>query len=199
MIYTSQALEILIGELSKLPGIGRKTAQRLALHLLKTNNEDANRLAAAIIEVKRKIRYCSICWNITEKDPCSICSDPNRDHSEICVVEDPSDVLALEKTNEFHGVYHVLGGALSPLEGVSIEQLKVKELLNRLDDGVSEIILAMNPDVEGEATTIYLGNLLKPLGAKVTRIARGVPVGGDLEFADEATLVRALEGRVVVE
>ena len=199
MIYTSQALEILIGELSKLPGIGRKTAQRLALHLLKINNEDANRLAAAIIEVKRKIRYCSVCWNITEKDPCSICSDPNRDHTEICVVEDPSDVLALEKTNEFHGVYHILGGALSPLEGVSIEQLKVKELLNRLDDGVSEIILAMNPDVEGEATTIYLANLLKPLGAKVTRIARGVPVGGDLEFADEATLVRALEGRVVVE
>jgi recombination protein RecR len=167
--------------------------------LLKINNEDANRLAAAIIEVKRKIRYCSVCWNITEKDPCSICSDPNRDHTEICVVEDPSDVLALEKTNEFHGVYHILGGALSPLEGVSIEQLKVKELLNRLDDGVSEIILAMNPDVEGEATTIYLANLLKPLGAKVTRIARGVPVGGDLEFADEATLVRALEGRVVVE
>ncbi|MFZ1083204.1 MAG: recombination mediator RecR [Candidatus Kryptoniota bacterium] len=199
MIYTSQALEILIGELSKLPGIGRKTAQRLALHLLKTNNEDANRLAAAIIEVKRKIRYCSICWNITEKDPCSICSDQNRDHTGICVVEDPSDVLALEKTNEFHGLYHVLGGALSPLDGVSIEHLKVKELLNRLSGGVSEIILAMNPDVEGEATTIYLGNLLKPLGIKVTRIARGVPVGGDLEFADEATLVRALEGRVVVE
>ena len=199
MIYTSQALEILIGELSKLPGIGRKTAQRLALHLLKTNNEDANRLAAAIIEVKRKIRYCSICWNITEKYPCSICSDQNRDHTGICVVEDPSDVLALEKTNEFHGLYHVLGGALSPLDGVSIEHLKVKELLNRLNGGVSEIILAMNPDVEGEATTIYLGNLLKPLGIKVTRIARGVPVGGDLEFADEATLVRALEGRVVVE
>ncbi|MGO9482736.1 MAG: recombination mediator RecR [Candidatus Kryptoniota bacterium] len=198
MIYTSRTIEILIGELSKLPGIGRKTAQRLALHLLKISNEDANRLATAIIEVKRKIRYCSVCWNITEKDPCLICSDVNRDHTEICVVEDPSDVLALEKTNEFHGVYHVLGGALSPLEGISAEQLKVKELLNRLNDGVGEIILAMNPDVEGEATTIYLGNLLKPLGIKVTRIARGVPVGGDLEFADEATLVRALEGRILV-
>lgn len=199
MIYTSQALEILIGELSKLPGIGRKTAQRLALHLLKSGSEDADRLANAILEVKRRIRYCSVCWNITERDPCSICSDPSRDHSSICVVEDPSDVLALEKTNEFRGVYHVLGGALSPLEGIGPEQLKVKELLNRLKDGVAEVILAMNPDVEGEATTIYLGNLLKPLGIRTTRIARGVPVGGDLEFADEATLVRALEGRIVVE
>jgi len=199
VIYTSQALETLIGELSKLPGIGRKTAQRLALHLLKTDNEDADRLANAIVEVKRRIRYCSVCWNITEKDPCSICSNQSRDHTAICVVEDPSDVLAIEKTNEFHGVYHVLGGALSPLEGVSPEQLKVKELLSRLKGGVNEIILAMNPDVEGEATTIYLGNLLKPLGIRVTRIARGVPVGGDLEFADEATLVRALEGRIVVE
>ncbi|MCL4510000.1 MAG: recombination mediator RecR [Bacteroidetes bacterium] len=198
-MYTSQALETLIGELSKLPGIGRKTAQRLALHLLKTDNEDADRLANAIVEVKRRIRYCSVCWNITEKDPCSICSNQSRDHTAICVVEDPSDVLAIEKTNEFHGVYHVLGGALSPLEGVSPEQLKVKELLSRLKGGVNEIILAMNPDVEGEATTIYLGNLLKPLGIRVTRIARGVPVGGDLEFADEATLVRALEGRIVVE
>ena len=140
-----------------------------------------------------------MCWNITEKDPCSICSNQSRDHTAICVVEDPSDVLAIEKTNEFHGVYHVLGGALSPLEGVSPEQLKVKELLSRLKGRVNEIILAMNPDVEGEATTIYLGNLLKPLGIRVTRIARGVPVGGDLEFADEATLVRALEGRIVVE
>jgi recombination protein RecR len=199
MVYTSQALEVLISELSKLPGIGRKTAQRLALHLLKASNEDANRLASAIIEVKRKIRYCSVCYNITEKDPCSICSDPNRDHSEICVVEDPSDVLAIEKTNEFHGVYHVLGGALSPLEGIGVDQLKIKELLSRLSDGIKEVILAMNPDVEGEATTIYLGNLLKPLGTKVTRIARGVPVGGDLEFADEATLARALEGRVAVK
>ncbi len=198
MIYTSQALETLIGELSKLPGIGRKTAQRLALHLLKADNDDAERLAGAIVDVKRRIRYCSVCMNITEKDPCSICADPGRDHTSICVVEDPSDVMALEKTNEFHGVYHVLGGALSPLEGISPEQLRVKELLIRVKDGVKEVILALNPDVEGEATTIYLGGLLKPLGMRVTRIARGVPVGGDLEFADEATLVRALEGRIVV-
>jgi recombination protein RecR len=198
MIYTSQALETLIGELSKLPGIGRKTAQRLALHLLKAGSEDAERLAAAILEVKRRIRYCSVCLNITEKDPCSICADAGRDHGSICVVEDPSDVMALEKTNEFHGVYHVLGGALSPLEGITPDQLRVRELLGRVGSGVKEVILAMNPDVEGEATTIYLGNLLKPLGVRVTRIARGVPVGGDLEFADEATLVRALEGRIVV-
>ncbi len=199
MIFTSRSLESLIGELSKLPGVGRKTAQRLALHILKADDENAFRLANAIIDVKQKIRYCSICQNITETDPCSICSDPNRDHSSICVLEDPSDVLALEKTNEFHGVYHVLGGTLSPLEGVGPDRLKVKELLSRLKEGVSEVILAMNPDVEGEATTIYLSNLLKPLGIKVTRIARGVPVGGDLEFADEATLVRALEGRIVVQ
>ncbi len=198
MIYTSQALESLIGELSKLPGIGRKTAQRLALHILKSGNEDADRLASAIVDVKRRITYCSICLNITENDPCSICADQSRDHTSICVVEDPSDVMALEKTNEFQGVYHVLGGALNPLEGITPDQLRVKELLNRLGGGVKEVILAMNPDVEGEATTIYLGNLLRPLGIKVTRIARGVPVGGDLEFADEATLVRALEGRIVV-
>ncbi len=198
MIYTSQALETLIGELSKLPGIGRKTAQRLALHLLKSDNEDADRLASAITEVKRRIRYCSVCLNITENDPCSICSDPTRDRRSICVVEDPSDVIALERTNEFHGLYHVLGGVLNPLEGVTPDQLRVKELLDRLASGVSEVIIAMNPDVEGEATTIYLGNLLRPLGIRVTRIARGVPVGGDLEFADEATLVRALEGRIVV-
>ncbi len=199
MVYTSKALEVLIGELSKLPGIGRKTAQRLALHLLRTDSEDANHLANAIVEVKRRIRYCSVCWNITESDPCSICSDGRRDHSSICVVEDPSDVLAIEKTNEFHGVYHVLGGALSPLEGIGPDKLKTKELLKRLDSRTGEVILAMNPDVEGEATTIYLANLLKPLGVNVTRIARGVPVGGDLEFADEATLVRALEGRIAVK
>jgi len=199
MVYTSQALEVLIGELGKLPGIGRKTAQRLALHLLRVDGEDANRLANAILEVKKKIRYCSVCWNITEKDPCSICADTNRDHTSICVVEDPSDVLALEKTNEFHGVFHVLGGALSPLEGIGPDQLKTKELLARLNRDSTEVILAMNPDVEGEATTIYLANLLKPLGVKVTRIARGIPVGGDLEFADEATLVRALEGRMAVK
>ncbi len=199
MIFTSQSLETLIGELSKLPGIGRKTAQRLALYILKSDEENSYRLANAIVDVKQKIRYCSICQNITESDPCSICTDPGRDHSSICVLEDPSDVLALEKTNEFRGLYHVLGGVLSPLEGIGPDRLKVKELLNRLKEGVTEVILALNPDVEGEATTIYLSNLLRPLGVRVTRIARGVPVGGDLEFADEATLVRALEGRIVVQ
>lgn len=198
MIYTSEALETLVTEFSKLPGIGRKTAMRLSLHILKSSAEEAERLAKAIIDVKRKIRFCSVCFNITEKDPCPICSNPNRDHSSICVVEEPIDVIALEKTNEFKGVYHVLGGSLNPLEGIGPDKLHIKELLQRLS-GVREIILATNPDVEGEATTVYLWNLLKPLGVKVTRIARGIPVGGDLEFADEATLVRALEGRLKLE
>ncbi|MGC8595827.1 MAG: recombination mediator RecR [Candidatus Kryptoniota bacterium] len=198
MIYTSEALETLISEFSKLPGIGRKTAMRLSLYILKSNIEEAERLARAIIDVKKKIRFCSVCFNITEKDPCPICSDPDRDHSFICVVEEPIDVIALEKTNEFKGVYHVLGGSLNPLEGIGPDKLHIKELLQRLS-GVREVILATNPDVEGEATTVYLWNLLKPLGVKVTRIARGIPVGGDLEFADEATLVRALEGRLKLE
>jgi recombination protein RecR len=198
MIYTSEALETLVSEFSKLPGIGRKTAMRLSLYILKSNTEEAERLAKAIVDVKRKIRFCSVCFNITEKDPCPICSNPDRDHSSICVVEEPIDVIALEKTNEFKGVYHVLGGSLNPLEGIGPDKLHIKELLQRLTD-VREIILATNPDVEGEATTVYLWNLLKPLGLKVTRIARGIPVGGDLEFADEATLVRALEGRLKLE
>lgn len=198
MIYTSEALETLVSEFSKLPGIGRKTAMRLSLYILKSDVEEAERLAKAIIDVKRKIRFCSVCFNITEKDPCPICSDSSRDHSSICVVEEPIDVIALEKTNEFKGVYHVLGGSLNPLEGIGPDKLHIKELLQRLT-GVREIILATNPDVEGEATTVYLWKLLKPLGVKVTRIARGIPVGGDLEFADEATLVRALEGRLKLE
>jgi len=198
MIYTSEALETLVSEFSKLPGIGRKTAMRLSLYILKSSTEEAERLAKAIVDVKRKIRFCSVCFNITEKDPCPICSNPDRDHSSICVVEEPIDVIALEKTNEFKGVYHVLGGSLNPLEGIGPDKLHIKELLQRLTD-VREIILATNPDVEGEATTVYLWNLLKPLGLKVTRIARGIPVGGDLEFADEATLVRALEGRLKLE
>jgi recombination protein RecR len=198
MIYTSEALETLVSEFSKLPGIGRKTAMRLSLYILKSSTEEAERLAKAIVDVKRKIRFCSVCFNITEKDPCPICSNPDRDHSSICVVEEPIDVIALEKTNEFKGVYHVLGGSLNPLEGIGPDKLHIKELLQRLTD-VREVILATNPDVEGEATTVYLWNLLKPLGLKVTRIARGIPVGGDLEFADEATLVRALEGRLKLE
>lgn len=196
MIYTSEALQQLIEEFSQLPGIGRKSAQRIALYILKLPREEVARMAQAIVNVKDRIRYCSSCWNITEQDPCFVCSSPKRDRNVICVVEEPNDVLALEKTNEYHGLYHVLGGALSPLDGIGPEDLKVRELIGRVSSDVTEVILAMNPNVEGEATTIYLTKLLKPLGAKVSRIARGIPVGGDLEFADEATLTRALEGRI---
>ena len=153
-------------------------------------------MAKAMVNLKDKIRPCSVCCNITEEDPCAICSSAKRDRSILCVVEEPNDVIALEKTNEFRGLYHVLGGSLSPLEGIGPEDLKVKELLVRIDGTVVEVILAMNPNVEGEATTIYLTRLLKPLGVAVSRLARGIPVGGDLEFADEATLTRALEGRI---
>ena len=198
MLYTSESVERLVNQLSQLPGIGRKTAQRLALYILKLPRADVAALAATLNDVKEKVKYCSICCNITENDPCVICASPKRDRAIICVVEDPSDVLALEKTNEYKGLYHVLGGALSPLDGIGPEELKVKELLGRITDGVHEVILAMNPNVEGEATTIYLTRLLKPLGVKVSRIARGLPIGGDLEFADEATLARALEDRTVL-
>jgi len=198
MLHTSEALQQLIEEFSQLPGIGRKSAQRLALHLLKQPREDVVRMARTLVNMKDRIRYCSVCWNITEEDPCAVCASPKRDRSMICVVEEPNDVIAVEKTNDFKGLYHVLGGALSPLDGVGPEDLKVRELLGRSANDVAEVILALNPNVEGEATTIYLTKLLKPLGVKVTRIARGLPVGGDLEFADEATLSRALEGRVVL-
>jgi recombination protein RecR len=198
MLYTSAALQQLIEEFSRLPGIGRKSAQRLALHLLKQPREDVVRMARTLVNMKDRIRYCSVCWNITEDDPCAVCASPKRDAAMICVVEEPNDVLAVEKTNDFKGLYHVLGGALSPLDGIGPEDLKVKELLERINGKIGEVILALNPNVEGEATTIYLTRLLKPLGVKVTRIARGLPVGGDLEFADEATLSRALEGRVVL-
>ena len=198
MLYTSEALQELIEEFSKLPGVGRKSAQRLALFMMKRPRDEVVRMAKALVSVKDKIRYCSICCNITEQDPCPICSSPKRDLSIICVVEEPNDVIALEKTNEYRGMYHVLGGALSPLDGIGPEELKTRELVARISVGVSEVILAMNPNVEGEATTIYLTRLLKPLGIKVSRIARGLPVGGDLEFADEATLSRALEGRIAL-
>jgi len=188
----------LVEALTKLPGIGEKSASRLAFHILGSSEEYARALAQAILDVKEKILLCSVCLNITEQDPCPICSSPKRDRGVICVVEEPSDVIALEKTNEYRGLYHVLGGALSPLDGIGPEELKARELLTRIPEGVSEVILAMNPNVEGEATTIYLTRLLKPLGIKVSRIARGLPVGGDLEFADEATLSRALEGRITL-
>ncbi len=198
MLFTSESVEQLIEQLGQLPGIGRKTAQRLALFILRQPREDVVALARALVNVKDKVRYCSICANITETDPCIICASKKRERSMICVVEEPSDVLAIEKTNEFRGLYHVLGGALSPLDGVGPEDLKIKELLNRISGEIIEIILAMNPNTEGEATTIYLSRLLKPFGVKVTRIARGLPIGSDLEFADEATLSRALEGRILI-
>ena len=185
----------LIEELQRLPGIGPKGAQRLAFHLLRTPREQTDRLADAVREVKERVTYCSICSNITDTDPCGYCRSESRDHHVICVVEEPQNVNAIEKTREFKGVYHVLMGALSPLQGIGPDDLKIKSLLGRVGNGVAEIILATNPTVEGEATAIYLARLLKPLGVKVTRIAMGVPVGSDLEYADEVTIHKALEGR----
>jgi recombination protein RecR len=199
MFYTAKSIEQLAEHFAQLPGIGRKTAHRLALYVLKMQRDEVVTFAKALVNVKDKVRYCSICSNITEGDPCAICSNTKRERSFICVVEEPHDVLAIEKTHEFKGLYHVLGGALSPLDGIGPDDLRIKELINRLSNAqIEEVILALNPNVEGEATTLYLSKLLKPLELKVTRIARGLPVGSDLEFADEATLSRALEGRIAV-
>ena len=186
----------LIDELSKMPTVGPKTAQRLAFHILKLSPEEARALAEAILNVKEKMRYCSICFTITDIDPCATCSNPARSDRVLCVVEDPRDVIALERTREFRGKYHVLHGAISPLDGIGPDELKIAELVARVRaGGAEEVIVATNPRVEGEATAIYLARLLKPLGVRVTRIAHGLPVGGDLEYADEVTLARALEGR----
>ena len=185
----------LIEELQRLPGIGPKGAQRLAFHILKAPREQAERLADALRELKASVTYCSICNNITDVDPCAYCRGDERDHHVICVVEEPQNVSAVEKSREFKGVYHVLMGALSPLQGIGPDDLKIKGLLARMQDGVTEVILATNPNVDGEATAIYLARLLKPLGVRVTRIAMGVPVGSDLEYADEVTMHKALEGR----
>jgi recombination protein RecR len=185
----------LIEELQLLPGIGPKGAQRLAFHILRTPREQTDRLVEAVRDVKERVTYCSVCNNITDADPCTFCSNGSRNHHIICVVEEPQNVTAIERTREFKGVYHVLMGALSPLQGIGPDDLKIKGLLTRLQDGVSEVILATNPNVDGEATAIYLARLLKPLGVKVTRIAMGVPVGSDLEYADEVTMHKALEGR----
>ncbi|MFZ1978274.1 MAG: recombination mediator RecR [Bacteroidota bacterium] len=199
MMYTAESIEDLAEQFSRLPGIGRKTAHRLALYVLKIPREEVVSLAKALVNVKDKVRYCSQCSNITEVDPCPVCSNQKRERDTICVVEEPNDLLAIERTNDYHGLYHVLGGALSPLDGIGPEELKIKELLQRVSENhITEIILALNPNVEGEATTLYLSKLLKPLGIRLTRIARGLPVGSDLEFADEATLSRALEGRMAV-
>jgi recombination protein RecR len=186
----------LIEEFHKLPGIGPKSAQRLTYHLLRAPADDARALAQAILEVKEKTVLCSVCQNITDSDPCSICSNPERDHGAICVVEEPLDILALERTGAYRGLYHVLHGVISPMDGVGPEDLKVQELLSRLRSGdVREVIMATNPNLEGEATAMYIARLISPLGLKVTRLARGLPVGADLEYADNVTLARALEGR----
>jgi recombination protein RecR len=199
-MYSSKYLELLVEELAKLPSIGQKTAQRLALHLLRASNEDSLRLADAIRAVKERVGLCGMCGNFSDEDPCRLCSDAQRDPSLICVVEQPGDVIAFERTGRFRGRYHVLGGALSPLDGTHPEDLRIKPLLERLrGDVVTEIILATNPNVAGEATALYLSKLLAPLGVRVTRIARGVPMGSDLEYSDQVTLARALDGRREVE
>ena len=189
-------VQTLIDELGRLPGVGPKSAQRIAFYLLKLPKEDAVRLASAIVEAKDRVSFCRRCFNVTEGEECGICRDERRDPHVVCVVEEPRDVVAVEKTREFRGRYHVLQGAISPLDGIGPDQLRVKELLRRIEpEGITEVILCTNPNIEGEATAMYLARLLKPLGIRTTRIASGLPVGGDLEYADELTLGRALEGR----
>jgi recombination protein RecR len=195
MYQSSESLGRLVSLLSRLPGIGRKTAGRLAFHILKMTEEEARDLTDAILAVKEKVGSCSICFNISEADPCAVCTDQKRDRSIICVVEEASDIIALEKAEGFNPLYHVLGGRLSPLDGIGPDDLNIKPLLSRLDGSVKEVIIATNPDVEGEATAMYLNKLISPFGVKVTRIARGLPVGGDLEYADGVTITRALQGR----
>ena len=196
MKYYAKPLAGLINELSRLPGIGGKTAQRLAFHILSMEEKEARALADSIIEAKQKMTYCSVCGNLTDTDPCVICSDPSRDRSVICVVETPKDVVAMEKIKEYNGLYHVLHGAISPMEGIGPEDINLKQLIVRLqNEDVRELILATNPNIEGEATAMYIARLIKPSGIRVSRIAHGIPVGGDLEYADEVTLLKAMEGR----
>ena len=190
------AIQRLIDAFGRLPGIGPKGAQRIAFHLLSASDEEANELVEAIEEVKAKVRFCDICGNVCETSPCPVCADPRRDHTTICVVEEPKDVMSIERTREYHGLYHVLGGAINPMADVGPDDLAIPKLLDRLrTDEVQEVILALDPNIEGEATTTYLSRLLTPVGVKVTRLASGLPVGGDLEYADEVTLGRALAGR----
>ena len=196
MSYYSPSIERLIENFERLPSIGHKTATRLAFYMLNQNEEGINEFINSIVEAKKNLRYCSQCFNITDTDPCPICSSQKRDKQTICVVEDVKDIAAMEKTHEFKGVYHVLHGSISPMNGIGPEDIKIKELLERLEDiDIKEIIIATNPRVEGEATAMYISKLVKPLGIKVTRIAHGIPVGGDLEYTDEVTLSKALEGR----
>ena len=190
----------LIDELGRLPGVGPKSAQRIAFHLLQADQTDVRRLAEVLLEVKDKVRFCRICFNVAEADECRICRDSRRDQTVLCVVEEPKDVLAIEKTREFKGRYHVLGGAISPIDGIGPDDLRIRELVARLaDDTITEVILATDPNLEGEATATYLARLLKPMGLRVTRLASGLPVGGDLEYADELTLGRAFEGRRLLD
>lgn len=196
MSLYSPSIEKLIESFERLPSIGHKTAARLAFYILNSSEEETKEFVSSILEAKKNLKYCSKCFNISDTDPCPICSNPKRDISSICVVEDVRDIIAMEKTHEFKGVYHVLHGSISPMNGIGPDDIKIKELLARLMDGtVKEVILATNPRVEGEATAMYLSKLIKPLGIKVTRIAHGIPVGGDLEYTDEITLTKALEGR----
>ncbi|MBI1937741.1 MAG: recombination protein RecR [Ignavibacteriales bacterium] len=193
----AEPLQKAIDELSKLPSVGRKTAQRLALHILKSDSENVDALINALGELKSKIRFCSVCFNISVEEKCEICRSQKRDHSVICVVEEVSDVIAIENTNEFNGLYHVLGGVLNPLANVSADSLKIKELVDRIDQhGIKEVILALNPDAEGDTTSLYITRILKEHAVKISRIARGLPIGGDLEFADAATIGRAFIGRI---
>lgn len=195
----AEPLQIAIDELSKLPAIGKKTAQRLAMYILKSDISSVETLINAIMSLKTKLRFCNTCFNLSVEDSCDICKNPKRDNSVICVVEEPGDVIAIEKTNEYNGLYHVLGGVLSPLNGINPDTLKMKELIFRLKEKeVMEVILALNPDTEGEATCLHLANLIRPMGIRITRIARGLPVGGDFEFADEATIGRAVQGRISI-
>ena len=196
MSYYSPSIEKLIQSFEKLPSIGNKTAARLAFYILNASEEETNEFVSSIVNAKKNLKYCSKCYNISDTDPCTICGNPKRDQSLICVVEDVRDIIAMERTHEFKGVYHVLHGSISPMNGIGPEDIKIKELLARLMDGqVKEVILATNPRVEGEATAMYLSKLIKPLGITATRIAHGIPVGGDLEYTDEITLTKALEGR----
>ena len=196
MSYYSPSIEKLIEAFEKLPSIGNKTAARLAFHILDASEEETKEFVQAILDAKKNLKYCSSCYNISDTDPCPICANQNRDHTTICVVEDVRDVVAMERTHEFKGIYHVLHGSISPMNGIGPDDIKIKELLAHLmEGGVKEIILATNPRVEGEATAMYISKLVKPLGVKVTRIAHGIPVGGDLEYTDEVTLSKALEGR----
>jgi len=195
MFNSAGSVERLVNWLGRLPGIGRKSATRLAFHILKLPADEALELANIIREVKEKVKFCSVCYNISEADPCRTCTDPNRRQDTICVVEEAMDAAAIDKVEGFNGLFHILGGRLSPLDGIGPDDLRIKELLSRLQEEVSEIIVATNPNVEGEATATYISRLIKPMGIKVTRIARGLPVGSDLEYADSVTLSRALEGR----